>query len=224
MEKRFWDRVIFKNISDKSKKAIEKMNKIEADYQANEKILSAGDPIDHICVIVRGVLKSTEYTIDGKELNSSYFFGEDVYPGGDAFPFYMVYGGMRNHVSHTYCVKKASVVWLPVEELLPIVNEDPVFLKNVLTFVAQYTCHSKLLLRCVQYRRVKDRLAYWLTHINNPKEIICIPNSQEVLADILHVNRSSLNQALQGYVEEGIIQIDGREIQVLENEELLQSI
>ncbi|MGO4988412.1 Crp/Fnr family transcriptional regulator [Gallicola sp. Sow4_E12] len=224
MDKRFWNRVIFREISEESKEAIMQMNKIKAEYQANEKILSEGDPIDHICIIVSGVLKSTEYTIDGKELNSSYFFGEDMYPGGDAFPFYMVYGGMKYHVSHTYCVKKASVIWLPVEELKPIINSDPIFLKNVLTFVSQYTCHSKLLLRCVQYRKVKDRLAYWMTHINDPSRIICIPNSQEVLADILHVNRSSLNQALQSYIEEGIIEIDGKEISVLKQEELIHSI
>lgn len=224
MDERFWNRVIFRNISEESKEAIIKMNKINADYQANEKILSEGDPIDHICIIVSGVLKSTEYTIDGKELNSSYFFGEDVYPGGDAFPFYMVYGGMKHHLSHTYCVKKASVVWLPVEELKPIINNDPVFLKNVLIFVSQYTCHSKLLLRCVQYRKVKDRLAYWLTYMNDPNKTISIPNSQEVLADILHVNRSSLNQALQSYIEEGILSIEDKEIQVLKKEELLYHI
>ncbi len=224
MDERFWDRVIFRNISEASKKAIMSINKKEQTYHANERILEEGEPIDHICVIVSGVLKSTEYTLDGKELNSSYFFGEDTYPGGDAFPFYLVYGGMKNYFYHTYCLKKAHVVWLPVDELQPIINSDPVFLQNVLTFVSQYTCYSKLMLRCVQYRRVKDRLAYWLMHLNDPNGSIRIPNSQEVLADMLHVNRSTLNQALQAYVDEEVIRMDGQNIWVIDKETLCQNI
>ncbi len=224
MDERFWNRVIFRNISDESKNAIEKMNKTVATYQANERILSDGDEIDHICVIVTGVIKSTEHTLDGKELNSSYFFGEDTYPGGDAFPFYLVYGGRKTYFFHTYCFKKAEVVWLPVNELQEIINRDTVFLQNILTFVSDYTCYSKLMLRCVQYRKVKDRLAYWMIHLNDPTATIRIPNSQEVLADMLHVNRSSLNQALQSFVEDKVICMEGRNIRVLDLDELSSSI
>lgn len=224
MDERFWDRVIFRNISKESKEAIEKLNKKEMMYHANERVLNEGDPIDHICVIISGVLKSTEYTVEGKELNSSYFFGNDAYPGGDAFPFYLVYAGKKRYYFHTYCLKKAHVVWIPVEGLQPIVNNDPVFLHNVLTFVSQYTCYSKMMLRCVQYRRVKHRLAYWLTHVNDPTMMIRIPNSQEVLADMLHVNRSSLNQALNAFFEEGIIRMEGQQIWVLQPDTLLQMI
>lgn len=224
MDDRFWDRTIFRNISDDSRKAILSMDAKVISYHANERIMEEGDDISDICVILEGVLKSTEYTVDGKELNSSYFFGGEILPGGDAFPFYLVYSGEKKYFFHTYCLKKAKVVWLPVAQLLPIIDADHVFLGNVLRFVSEYTRYSKMMLRCVQYRKVADRLAYWLVRVNDPSTVIRIPNSQEVLADMLHVNRSSLNQALKEMEEEHIITMDGRRIQVLDESALEECI
>lgn len=224
LDNRFWDRLIFHGISEKSKAAIEAMDKSEMSYHANERILAEGEPIDAICVILSGVLKSTEYTMEGKELNSSYFFEGKVIPGGDAFPFYLVYGGEKTYFFSTYCLKKATVVWLPVKTLFPIIEKDPVFLHNILVFVSQYSRYSRALLRCVQYRKVIERLAFWLTHVNDPGHPIPIPNSQEVLADMLHVNRSSLNQALGEMDDAGLIMLEGRTILVLDENKLRDSL
>ena len=68
-----------------------------------------------------------------------------------------------------------------------------------------------------------DRLSFWLLHVKNPDKIIEIPNSQEVLADILHVNRSSLNQELKFLDAEGIIELEKKKIRVIDKE-YLQSL
>ncbi|MDO5688997.1 MAG: Crp/Fnr family transcriptional regulator [Tissierellia bacterium] len=224
LDEQFWDRLIFRNISPKSKKAIEEMDKTICSYSANELIIREGEPIDHICVIISGVLKSTEYTAEGKELNSSYFFGGDIIPGGDAFPFYLVYGGEKNYFFNTYCFIKARAVWLPVKYLLPVIEKDPIFLHNVLVFVSEYSRYSRAMLRCVQYRKVFDRIAFWLIHVNAGNTTIRIPHSQGVLADMLHVNRSTLNQSLKVMEQEGLIRVDGREIHILEEERLATHI
>lgn len=214
MDNLFWDRDIFRGISEESIEAIERMNKREQMYDSNELMIKDEEKISEFCIILDGVVKSTEYTSSGKELNSSYFFG------GDSFPFYLVYGGKQRYFFNTVAMKKSRVVWLPVEELVPVINKDPIFLLNILKFVAEYTCSSKHLLRCVQYRRVIERLSYWMVNINNPDEIIRIPNSQEVLADILHVNRSSLNLELNKLYEMGVIDLDKKTIKVLDKDYL----
>lgn len=213
----FWDRMIFEGISEESKKAIENMPKEEKSYKANELVSSEGEAIESVCIIFTGALKATEYTSEGKELNSSYYFA------GDAFPFYLVYGGIKKNFSNTYALKKSRVVWLKVKDLIPIIDNDQVFLHNILRFVAEYCCYSKLIIRCTQYRRVLDRLSFWLLHVKNPDKIIEIPNSQEVLADILHVNRSSLNQELKFLDTEGIIELEKKKIRVIDKE-YLQSL
>lgn len=221
LDERFWNRAIFEGIAESSKEAIRELDYWEATYHANEMILSEGAPIDHFCIMLEGVIKTTEYTSDGKQLNSSYFFGGETLPGGDAFPFYMVYGEQSHYFCDTYCVKRARVIWLPVAQLCPVIERDPVFLLNILRFVSAYAQYSKHLMRCVQYRKVEDRLAYWLMNLNDPTQRIAIPNSQEVLADMLHVNRSSLNQALKYVEEKGVIRRQGKYIWVQDPDYLL---
>ncbi|SFE14892.1 Crp/Fnr family transcriptional regulator [Peptostreptococcus sp. D1] len=224
MDNTFWDRSIFRGISEESKNAIEKLNKKEVTYDSNTMIIREGQEIEHFAIIIEGVLKSTEYTSSGKELNSSYFFAREqhssYYFAGDAFPFYLIYGGVKNYFFNVLALKKSRVVWLPVDELKEIIDKDPVFLKNILQFVAKYNCYSKVLLRGVQYRKVIERLSYWLIYMNNSDELIEIPNSQEVLADMLHVNRSSLNQELVQLDKDGIIQFNRKNIRVLDKEYL----
>ncbi|MEG0250299.1 Crp/Fnr family transcriptional regulator [Peptostreptococcus sp.] len=210
MDNLFWDRMIFKGISEESKNAIENMHMVESSYHANDLVMNEGEAIESVGIILSGALKATEYTAGGKELNSSYYFG------GDAFPFYLVYGDIKNYFSDTYALKKSKVVWLKVEELVPIIDNDQIFLHNILRFVAEYCCYSKLIIRCTQYRKVMERLSFWLLYVKNPEELIDIPNSQEVLADILHVNRSSLNQELKLLENQGIITLDRKKIKVLD--------
>lgn len=217
MDKLFWDRDIFKGISQKSIDAINKMKKREQSYDANEFMIMENEDIDEFCIILDGVVKSTEYTAIGKELNSSYFFG------GDSFPFYLVYGGKKKYFFNTLAVKKTKVVWLDVEELIEIINNDKVFLINILEFVARYTISSKLLLRCVQYRKVIERLSYWIIHINDPQKPIPIPSSQEVLSDMLHVNRSSLNLEIHRLCEIGVIELRKKNI-IVKDIEYLESM
>lgn len=214
MEELFWNRLIFKNISEESKRAIKCMDKKECHYDAGQLVIGEGEDIDSICIIMKGVLKSTEFTPSGKELNSSYFFS------GDAFPFYLVYSGVKKYYFNTYALKKSWVIWLKVEELIPIIDRDLQFSRNIISFVSEYTSYSKLILRCVQYRRIVDRLAYWLLYMNDSYKPVKIPGSQEVLADILHVNRSSLNQALSGLEKDGIIDIEKKYIIVRDHESL----
>lgn len=219
MDDKFWNRLLFKNISEESKESIKKIKSKECSYSSNELIIKDGEDIKDICIIIDGVLKSTEYTSDGKELNSSYFYsGKDlnsVYPfAGDSFPFYLVFGGVKKYFFNTYSLNKSKVIWLPVDKLMPIIEKDPIFIKNILQFVSEYTCYSKMILRGVQYRKIEERLAFWMLNLNNPKGDILIPHSQEVLADILHVSRSSLNQELKRLESEMLISVNGRYINI----------
>lgn len=228
MDKRFWERLIFQGISEESKKSIENMRgRRESVYQANELVLKEGEEIKDICVILEGVLKSTEYTPSGKELNSSYFFGREMssayYTGAEAFPFYLVYSGESRYFFNTFAFKKSKVIWLPIDELMPIIDSDKVFMKNILIFVSSYTRYSKRILRLLKYRRIDERLSYWILYLNKCDGRIEIPVSQEVLADILNVSRTSLNQELIKMKDLGVIDMDKKFIKVL-NKDYLESL
>lgn len=216
MEK-FLKQEIFKGISDTTVEKILNLNYRKAYYPAGELIRSKGDLLDEFIIVLSGCIKTNDFTYSGKELNSSYFFS------GDAFPFYLVYGGYTHYPWNVYCFKKAEVVIFPKDELMNVAACDPVFLLNVLKFVSEYTCYNKLLLRTSQYYKVSEKLAFWLLEINPDQYCARIPNSQEVLADMLMVNRSSLNQELKHLEEKQIIKRDRKKIKIL-NREYLENL
>lgn len=210
MEKLFSTIHIFEGISEKSKEALRNIKKREASYSSNDLVISAGEDIKEICIILEGVLRCTEFTNVGKPVNSSY------YGPGVSFPFYMLYGGESVYSFDTYAIRKTKVVWLAWDDIKKIIEEDINFMRNVMIYIAEFTCYNQRVLRALQYRRVRDRLVYWLVNINNPSITINIPISQEVIADILHVNRSTLNRELNILRDAGAIAIANKRIDVLD--------
>ena len=94
---------------------------------------------------------------------------------------------------------------------------------NVLIFVSEYTNYNKKVIRTTSYNKVIQRLAFWLLTSMNDQNIYKLPGTQEVFADILLTNRSTLNQELQKLREMDAIHLKGKTIKV-KNPELLEEI
>ncbi|WP_055078493.1 Crp/Fnr family transcriptional regulator [Lagierella massiliensis] len=199
---------IFKGISEDSKNAIMDINPQIYYYEPKNISIRNDETLKYVLLIKKGCLKTTEYMINGKEIVSSY------YSEGDAFPFYLHYGNYTNFPYDVYAVKKSEVYFVPFDELEPIIDKDPILMKNVLAFVSEYLCFNKFVLRATQYYKINQRIAYWLLHIDEI-DSLKLPKTQEMLADLLRVNRSCLNTELKYMESEGIIKVNGVNIKVL---------
>lgn len=205
---------IFNGISDESKEAVKKIKKRVIKYKVNEQVIRAGDRIDDVCIITNGLLRCIEVSPTGKDLDAFYF------STGVTFPFYMLFGGEKYHSFNTFAVKKTTAVWIPWKELEPIIRNDKVFMNNILIFVSEFMCYSKMIARCIEYRKVIERISYWLLHLTKSSEAVYVPMSQEILSDILKVNRSSLNQELVNLQRLNVIEIKNKEIKIIDREYL----
>lgn len=208
---------LFDNISDRSKRELLKLDVFSKNYESGEKVLSKEEDLKNAMFIDKGCLKACEYTINGKEIVSSYYFA------GDAFPFYLYFGHTRKFPYDVYATKKTKVYFLPLKEFEKIMDTDIVLTKNILKFVAEYTCFNKLVIRATQYSKVSQRLAYWILHLQEV-DYLKLPTSQTMLADILRVNRPSLNQELKKFAEDKAIYIEGMEIRVIDSDYLRKMI
>lgn len=199
---------IFEGISDDTAQAIQDINPRIYYYEAKNISVRNAEFLKYVLLIRKGCLKTTEYMINGKEIVSSY------YSEGDAFPFYLHYGKYSNFPYDVYAIKRSEVYFMPFEELKPIIDNDLILMNNILTFVSEYLCFNKFVLRATQYYRINQRLAYWLLHMDNVHPLK-IPKTQEMLADLLRVNRSCLNSELKFMESEGIIEVKGVNVKVL---------
>ncbi len=207
---------IFNNISDLSKDRLKQVNIKKRIFAANEIVGRQGDKLDHALLINSGCLRAIEYMIDGKEIVSSY------YSCCDAFPFYLHFGKTTHLPYDVYAVKTSEVLFLPFDAVEEIIKDDIVFMKNILEFIAEYTCFYRLLLRSTQYNKVVQRIAYWLLHIEEI-DSLKYPSSQKMLANILRVNRPSLNQELKKLCQLKVIEMSGMKFKIL-NRDFLEDI
>ncbi|MEL3912206.1 Crp/Fnr family transcriptional regulator [Treponema pedis] len=207
---------IFNNISEKSRKRLKALNLKKIKFAANEIVKRQGDRLTAALLIDSGCLRVIEYTIDGQEKVSSY------YSAHDAFPFYLHFGKTANFPYDVYAMKNSEVFFLPFDEVRKIIDEDIIFMRNIMEFIAEYTCFYRLLLRATQYPKVVQRIAYWILHTDEI-DSLKYPSSQKMLANILRVNRPSLNQELKKLNQKGIIKTNGMHFKIL-NREFLEDL
>lgn len=207
---------LFEGISKKSKAEIESLDILVKTFESGEKVFSKDSDLKYAMFIESGCLKACEYTINGKEIVSSY------YVAGDAFPFYLYFGNTHELPYDVYATRKTTVYFLPLQDFEKIMDTDIVLTKNILKFVAEYTCFNKLVIRATQYSKVSQRLAYWILHLEEV-DYLKMPSSQIMLSDILRVNRPSLNQELKKFSEDKAISVEGMDIRIL-NRDYLRKI
>ncbi|MDO5018784.1 MAG: Crp/Fnr family transcriptional regulator [Lagierella massiliensis] len=204
---------IFEGISEESKREIENLDAEIYHYEPRTISVRNGEPLKYVLLIKKGCLKTAEYMIDGKEIVSSY------YSEGDAFPFYLHYGNYTSFPYDVYSIKSSDVYFVPFKDLKPIIDRDCTLMNNILTFVSEYTCFNKFVLRSTQYYKISQRIAYWLLNYDQI-DTLKVPKTQEMLADILRVNRSCLNSELKSMESQGMIKVKGVDIKILDREGL----
>lgn len=181
---------------------------IDKTYQPSQCIHSEGAPIEHFGIVVDGILKAVNDTINGVELCHTYFLAEDI------FPELLYFTGARQYTYSLYAVKKAEVVWIPVNIMEEMMTDDPQLIYALLIYISHRGLKNQLFLNCLNYQTIRERVSFWIVgmHRITMGEAIQLPSSQSILANMLHVSRASLNQELKLMEREGYFQITHKEI------------
>ena len=81
---------------------------------------------------------------------------------------------------------------------------------------------NQLYLNCLNYQTVRERIAYWIVGIRQieARQEVHMPRSQRIFANMLHVNRSSLNQELKQMEREGYFLLDKEKMLHVDGERL----
>lgn len=185
-------------------------------YASGQCIREEGDGITHLGIVVSGVLKAVSYSRNGTELCNAYFNAQD------SFPEFLYLTGSRLYTYSLYVEKKARICWIPIPVLEEMLGEDPALTGGLLNYLSQQGLKNQLYLNCLNYQTIRERVAFWILGIQKIEEgdVVHMPGSQKILANMLHVSRSSLNQELRQMQREGYFSIE-KEMMYDINEELL---
>lgn len=172
-------------------------------YQGSETIHPQGDRISHFGIVVEGLLKAVNHTVNGVELCQNYFEKKDI------FPELLYFSGKTYYTYSLAAAKKSTVAWIPVQVMAEMLERDTQLMYSLLLYISQRGLKDQLYLNCLNYQTIRERVAHWIVGMNDiaPGGIIRMPSSQAILANMLHVSRSSLNQELKQMEKQGFFQI-----------------
>lgn len=189
-------------------------------YQRSEIIYPQGSKINSFGIVLDGILKAVSHTVNGDELCNAYFEKNDI------FPELLYFSGKRYYTYTLVAAKKSTVAWIPVEILEEMLERDNLLMYSLLLYISQRGLKDQLYLNCLNYQTIRERIAYWIVGMNDTVAgaAIPMPVSQSVMANMLHVSRSSLNQELKLMEKEGFFSIQGQEMHIKDVERLQEML
>lgn len=181
-------------------------------YKRSQILRNQQEPIEHFGLVVEGLLKAERYTTQGDELCCCYFENNDVFPG------LLYYTGTPTYTYTLVAVKKTTVAWISVSDMEKIFSRDHDMMYAFMLYTARRGMKNQFLLSCLEYRTIRERIAYWIATMSelSKGERILLPHSQTIWANTLHVSRASLNQELKHMEKEGFFKIEGNELVLMD--------
>lgn len=185
-------------------------------YKRTQILCAQEDPIDRFGFVIDGVLRAEKYTTQGSAICCAYFENHDV------FPELLYFTGKRVYTYTLVAVKKTTVAWMRISDMEEMLKSDAELSYAFMLYLSKRGMKNQMLLSCLEYQTIRERIAYWLININpmSQHNKIPVPRSQSMWANTLHVSRSSLNQELKHMERDGLIERKGEYFIILNQQRL----
>ena len=183
-------------------------------YTKNEIILLTGDSVKHIGVILFGNASAYLEHIDGSRTLISNL--------GPMSVFGEILVSTRTHKSPVtvYAVSDVSVAFIDYQKVYSLCETacpvHRVFIQNMLKVIGDKYFYLFDRIAILREKKLRSRILAYLHTLRRREEsvILTLPFSKTVLADYLLVNRSALSKELRKMVDDGIITVTGRVIEL----------
>lgn len=200
------DSFLFKNISEKQFKCIEKELPDVSFLEKGESISSKMKE-KSIGLILEGELRVYRKGTDGKEKLCN-----RLLPGG-AVGAASLYGGAKTF-SNVIVYKKAKILFLTEEKLTKLWKSNPQIAENYIRFLTDRIRYLNTSVNASRGANHQGKVEKFLFRYADEQGKVNLPVSLSGLASKLNMGRSSLYRALDDLTEKGIIYRDGKIIYV----------
>ena len=187
-------------------------NGILSDYKKGEYIYKTGEHSNFVFLILSGVVKSHKMDESGKELTTALHKADD-FLGFSSFEESVSYQESATAVGE---VELAAVSKIELKDLLGKSRNVSLELLNVLTDNLDDTKEQLLQMAYSSVRKKTAQTILQFAEILNKKPEDTIKISRNDLASVAGIATESLIRTLSGFKKEGLIEIEGRNIRIID--------
>lgn len=210
---------LFNGIDDELKlKLLEKLDYSVFSYEKGKTIIHQDTSCKHLLILLKG--KLDVYIID---ITGNNFKVEDIIaPRAFATPHLF---GDNNIFPATFTTTENSILLRATKDsVFELISSEPHLLKNFLRVTGNCNACTVSRLRILSYKSIRSRFIYYLQEHKVGPSTSQMEHNQTQLAEYLGVTRPALAKEIGKLVKEELITVDGKEVQLLDMTNLLQSI
>lgn len=189
-------------------------------FKKGELIFKEGSESQGFYIVKSGRIAVCKVSHTGKEQILDIFetkdnFAEVAALDGKPFP------------ASAYCLEAAELLFLPRNAFLDLLRQYPDIAINMLIELAQHTRHLSNVIQNLSFKEVPQRLAAYILNLNNSQtaknssNVIELDLTKSQLAAYLGTIPATLSRAFYRLSAEGIIMVNGSQIEVLDRDRLL---
>lgn len=179
-------------------------------YHKDDIIAFSGDECNSLQIVLSGSVRGEMMDMAGRVLKI-----EDI---GPARPLAVAFlFGQNNRFPVTITAnEEVELLYLRKESVIKLIQTSESFLTNFMNAVSNRAQFISGKLKFLSFQSLRGKLAHFLLELDRQESgQVTLTKTQEELAEIFGVARPSLSRTLREMHNEGIIQADGKRIQIL---------
>lgn len=189
---------------------------IDKFYNKGRTIFSEGDEGKGFYIVADGKVKIYKVSMDGKEQILH------IYGPGNPFGEVPVFSG-ENFPANAQTLLKSHLLFFPRSAIINLITENPSLAMNMMAVLAMRLREFTVQIENLSLKEVPGRLATYLVYLSKEEEYpdkISLSISKGQLASLLGTIPETLSRILTKMNQYRIIEVDGRDIQILDHGKL----
>lgn len=173
---------------------------------------------NHMYILLRGNLETTIIDVSGNKVKVENI----VAPRAFATPH--LFNGNNIFPATFTAIEDGLLLKASRDSVFDLISSEPGLLKNFLRISGNCNACTVSRLRILSYKSIRSRLTYYLFDRKRDNNVATMDHNQTQLAEYMSVSRPALANELKKMMDEGLIRVDGKQVELLSPALLLKYI
>lgn len=184
------------------------------EYNKGELIIAQGAPTTHMYLVTTGCITTEMADEKGEPVRIEEMNAPSTLACG------VLFADDNTSPVAAYAKTNTIVMAIPKDNVCQLMTKYPAFMRAYLEQMSNKVAHLSERLRLASLRTIRAKVAYYLIRESHDRTTFALQSSKEELSRLFGVSRPALVNVMMQMADEGLIDVNGREIVIHRRNEL----
>lgn len=210
---------LFRGMSEEFKSGLlDKLDYYVTPVKKGEIIIRQDTICNHMHILLQGNLEVNIIDVSGNNVKVENI----IAPRAFATPH--LFDGNNIFPATFTAIEDGLLLRASKESVFKLISSEPELLKNFLRLTGNCNACTVSRLRILSYKSIRSRFIYYILEKKQSESLSVMQHNQTQLAEYLGVTRPALANELKKMADEGLISINGKEVEIRSYSSLIKYI